>query len=338
MSDRNSYDWWTRALDAIEGRIDLATGAPIRFPPMNIDGVPELGCYRTREGRGGPWLPVSIFANEEGKVVAVVGFKQEPTPTTRLWPFIARREHVITGELYDEAIALGRWPEVAKEPEPEAKPLAKEPEPERGIGDNSAQEPEIDPLFLRRDTLKEHAELLNHKWGGQLLLKVHVDACEDERKALLATAKELSERRTERNAEPQKAIDAVNAEIDPTIKRANEVAGALKAKIDAWLAAEQKRINEQAVEKGTAVAPTKVMIGTKKDGERRRSVKAPPATATIIDLAAAAAYLVKIQHPELTALVRKVGNRQAANKALMPGMRMSWEQPAAVEKKEPVPA
>lgn len=71
------------------------------------------------------------------------------------------------------------------------------------------------------------------------------------------------------------------------------------------------------------VEAPKVLIGT---GERRRGARAEVSTATITDLAAAAAYYAGVKHPELVALIQKLANQAARAKATVPGCVMSWER------------
>ena len=77
------------------------------------------------------------------------------------------------------------------------------------------------------------------------------------------------------------------------------------------------------------VVTPKILVGT--TGNRRGAGSAA-ATATIVDLAAAAEHLAIIEHPELIALVQKCADRAAKAKAPMPGIRMSFE--AAAQKRE----
>jgi hypothetical protein len=70
------------------------------------------------------------------------------------------------------------------------------------------------------------------------------------------------------------------------------------------------------------VVTPKILVGT--TGNRRGAGSAA-ATATIVDLAAAAEHLAIIEHSELIALVQKCADRAAKAKASMPGIRMSWE-------------
>lgn len=72
----------------------------------------------------------------------------------------------------------------------------------------------------------------------------------------------------------------------------------------------------------------KVMIGTTGN---RRSAKSGPATATIIDLKAAAAYFAGQNHPDMVALIQKLADKAAKARAEVPGIRMSWQASEAAE-------
>lgn len=70
------------------------------------------------------------------------------------------------------------------------------------------------------------------------------------------------------------------------------------------------------------VAVPKILIGTQGN---RRSVATAKATATIVDLKAAASYYADQKHPDLVKLVQKLADKAASSRASVPGVRMSWE-------------
>src|SRR5262249_28989846 len=73
------------------------------------------------------------------------------------------------------------------------------------------------------------------------------------------------------------------------------------------------------------VVPVKAeLVGT---GARRSGVREPIATATILDLEAAAAHFAKMRHPDMVALIQKLANAAARSRArvTVPGCKMSWE-------------
>lgn len=72
----------------------------------------------------------------------------------------------------------------------------------------------------------------------------------------------------------------------------------------------------------------KIMLGTTGN---RRSAKAAPATAAIVDLKAAAAFYAEQRHPDLIALIQKLGDKAAKARSSVPGIAMSWEKAEAAE-------
>lgn len=72
----------------------------------------------------------------------------------------------------------------------------------------------------------------------------------------------------------------------------------------------------------------KIMLGTTGN---RRSAKAAPATATIVDLKAAAAFYAEQKHPDLIALVQKLADKACKARSSIPGVAMSWQQAEAAE-------
>src|SRR5687767_13467937 len=102
-----NYSWWTEACKFVKGE-----RADWPLPPPGA----QLGCYRLPDGRGGPVVPAAIFL-EDGILVAALGFGEAKVPVSRVWPWVAKAEHVIDYTLYTAAIAAGAWP---TSPEPEA--------------------------------------------------------------------------------------------------------------------------------------------------------------------------------------------------------------------------
>lgn len=78
-----------------------------------------------------------------------------------------------------------------------------------------------------------------------------------------------------------------------------------------------------------AAPPPKVMLGSGASGNRR-AVKEPPATATVLDLMAAAQHFAKVEQPELVALIQKLAGNAAKSRVLIPGVRFSWQSKAEV--------
>lgn len=74
------------------------------------------------------------------------------------------------------------------------------------------------------------------------------------------------------------------------------------------------------------VAPApKLMLGTGTNGNRRSVKTAPPETATIVNLEAAAAFFARQSHPEIVTLVQKLADRAIKARAEIPGIQFSWQ-------------
>lgn len=81
------------------------------------------------------------------------------------------------------------------------------------------------------------------------------------------------------------------------------------------------------------VAAPKVMLGSGANANRR-SVKADPDTATIVDLVAAAKYFADNDSPDLRDLIQKLANRAIKSRVAIPGIRFSWQSVKTTEAAE----
>lgn len=96
ISDPLGY--WTEALDCVKnGR---------KTPPMT-DGKPQEGCYRMREIKDGPWLPVYIYS-DDGALECLVNGDPATHKINRVWNSCAK--HPIDGQAYQDRIDTGVWP------------------------------------------------------------------------------------------------------------------------------------------------------------------------------------------------------------------------------------
>ena len=82
----------------------------------------------------------------------------------------------------------------------------------------------------------------------------------------------------------------------------------------------------EPVEFKPVVEAPKILMGTT---GTRRSARAEKATATIINLKAAAEYYAAQQHPDLIKLIQKLADAAAKSRATVPGIQMSWQKDAA---------
>ena len=75
------------------------------FGPISPDD-PKPGRYRMRKGKGGPYLPVAIFTNAKGELVAAVG--KEFVEATTIWTWCADKP--VSEADYKVALSTGKWP------------------------------------------------------------------------------------------------------------------------------------------------------------------------------------------------------------------------------------
>lgn len=145
-------------------------------------------------------------------------------------------------------------------------------------------------------------------WGKQeadRLYKEEQERAAKAREAQLAEAKRLAEEETERRRQAAAEAEATG-EPAPQFNLAEPVV-------------------PEPVPQPVVVAP-KLMLGTGRGGKRTGvSVNKAPETATVIDLAAAAAYFAKQSHPDLVALIQKLSDRAIKSRVEIPGIRFSWQ-------------
>lgn len=114
-----TYDWWKKAL-ADPSKIG-GKGLPIH------DGNPQPGFYRMRDREGGDMIPVAIWENKAGEIVAKVGSEMAKNADD-VWTWCCR--HPVTEKVYRSVVEGGAWPDSA--------PVN---EVVRGMGDNLPEDP-----------------------------------------------------------------------------------------------------------------------------------------------------------------------------------------------------
>lgn len=87
---KDSYAYWHSALDGQFGSVH--------------DGDAQVGFYRRRAHRDGPWLPVAIF-HHEGELVALVD--NQPADPGAIWIWVCDKP--ITEAAYHKAVAGDGW-------------------------------------------------------------------------------------------------------------------------------------------------------------------------------------------------------------------------------------
>lgn len=263
MTDPHAY--WMEALDAsMKGR---------KLPPI-IDGQPQEGCYRIREIKDGPWLPVYIYRDEDdGALVCLVNGEIATHRINRVFNSCAK--HPISGLTYQDRIDTGAWPG-------EAVPTA------RGSieGDNAATvaDDPIDVLLTKRlDDAREwiaKTEINSDETAEEAANRV------GELRAL--RAKTIAVHRAEK-APHLEAGRIVDERYQPLIKDGGRVDQAIKyvlGKLAVWESkkkaaavaaqkAEQERLAAQqaAIDKATAAARNAV---AEHGADLRESAPVPP--------------------------------------------------------------
>ena len=121
----NAYAWWELAL----------TGEKIGGPKLPVhEGIPEIGFFRKRKFKGGPWQAVAIF-EDGGKIVAMVD--DTMVDPSDIWTFVCRNP--VTYEAYNDFRDGKGWPD-------DDKTVASQIDGSPGIGDNSGEVDEAETL------------------------------------------------------------------------------------------------------------------------------------------------------------------------------------------------
>ena len=97
MSQTDPYAWWRKALEGDVGSVH--------------DGDPQLGFYRKRAFKKGPWQSVAIW-EMDGEIVAKID--HEMTDAEKIWTWVYRNP--VSHEAYENAMKNGFWdddPEIA---------------------------------------------------------------------------------------------------------------------------------------------------------------------------------------------------------------------------------
>lgn len=334
-----------------------------------VETDPQPGFYRMKSGGGVwlPVAIWDEDVGEGATTTWVQVAKEEPSVdlspgATNAWLRCAK--HPVSEENYRHAVATGRW---LSDPPAQQTP-ADAPPSEPGPGHNSADPASFEAMCaeLTNDAAEAVAHFAKHplvtkddadkceNWRKRIAEAVKkMDAS---RKALNEPLQAQIDANNARYFPPIRDAEAkaqklkglgdawVNAERARLRKIAEEKA---RAEREAAWAAEKKAAEEAAQHvraQGIAVPPLDlpeappasmplpivetpdVLIGT---SGRRRGATSAPATATITDLAAAAAYYAEQRDPDLIELIQRLANRAARAKARIPGCRMSWESAQA---------
>lgn len=323
-----------------------------------VESNPQTGYWKHFSGH-----PVAIW-REEGTLYVMLGEDHisDPVEQGRIW-LASAKAYPPSFEQYEIRMATGMWPGL---PEKLAA-AADEAERGAGDNSGDLTEFQRMRAEIMNDISEARAYYAKHKiatkddadkaqdWGDRLTRSARTA---DQKR--LAETKPLRDQIEEINTRWNAIIREANRQGIEVVDLAQQWGKAeaarlrkiaedeAKAKWEAEQAEKQRAAEDErkaALALGVTLEPTpeaappsppptpvvaapKVMIGTGTHGNRRSVKTDGPATATIVDLKAAALHFASVNSPEMIDLVQKLANRAIKARAPIPGIRFSWEEKA----------
>jgi hypothetical protein len=249
VSTINSYTYWHNALLG-------------QFGPVH-ENDPQCGYYRMRWRRGGEWIPVAIFREDDGEVLALC--KGEMKDAFEVWTWCCR--YPVDYEVYRAVAEEGKpWPEevlvrglpdraAAKSIFPTQENASPVPRPT--IGHNSSGVTEAEGLLEEIEALK----YLSYSWLeeiGSITNQTDADRAANyaERFGMLETKAEALRTSAKRPVlEEGRRIDA---EWKPVIARASDNKAKMKKALEPYLLSERERILREQTEREAALLADQV--------------------------------------------------------------------------------
>ena len=227
-----------------------------QFGPIH-ENDPQCGYYRMRLRRGGEWVPVAIFREDDGEVIALC--KGEMKDAFEVWTWCCR--YPVDYEVYRAVAEEGKpWPEDVMV-SGLADPTAKSPYPPAGnpspttlptIGHNSSGVTEAEGLLEEIEALK----YLSSTWLeeiGTVSSQSDADRAANyaERFGMLETKAEALRTSAKRPIlEEGRRIDA---DWKPVIARASDNKAKMKKALEPYLLSERERILKEQAEQEAAL-------------------------------------------------------------------------------------
>lgn len=314
MADK--YQYWR---DALAGNFGAAS-----------DGHPEAGFYRVRKHKGGPFQPVAIWFDEDGKPIALRD--GAIVDAEELWTWVCRAP--ITEELYHKIVAGEPWPDMD-----EAVTASMAPPPAGHNAPPDEFEVIKDQIEAALKGVKEYAEIADdEKQARAQSLRARLNELSGE-------ADKTREKIKRPHLEAGKAVDAA---WQPLVKAAKQGADMIRDAMGKWetakarKAAEERRKAEEAerdrlaaIEAGkpappppptpepapAAVAPIKGAYG------KAATVKEVKVVTGVTNWDELWGYLKA--HPELQEFMRKLAQRALDKGFDPPGVRVELERKVA---------
>jgi len=237
------FDWYYSALSG-------------NFGPIH-ENDPQCGYYRMKLRRGGDWIPVAIFREDDGEVLALC--KGEMKDAFEVWTWCCR--YPVDYEVYRAVAEEGKpWPEdvlvsgladsSAKAPYPATGNPSPAPLPT--IGHNSSGVREAEGLLEEIEALK----YLSSTWLeeiGSIATQPDADRAANyaERFGMLETKAEAL--RTSAKRPILEAGRRIDAEWKPVIAKASDNKAKMKKALEPYLLSERERILREQAEREAAL-------------------------------------------------------------------------------------
>lgn len=287
------------------------------------DGAPQVGFYKMRRSKGGPWLPVAIWLKDGSLVCRVAAEMADPNS---VWTYCCANP--VSKAAAKRAFETGSWPGDVPD-----------------IGHNSGDLSLADEI---NDTTEAAVAWLENT---PITSKLLCDQAANWRSKLLDLKKKAE---SEHKSEKQPHLDAgraIDAKYKPLIETAAGAADSLRNALTRFMAAEEAKqraeqeakrkaaeeaaraAREAAAEKGRpepedVPLPIEEPVRIQAGGQRGRKVGLREITRYIVaDYEAALAHVK--EHPDVRAAVEKVAIAMARTGAKVPGVEARTEKVAA---------
>lgn len=219
FSQTDPYTYWRKALNGV-------------VSPISADH-PQLGRYRMRRGKDGPYQPVAIF-EMDGKIQAAVG--KEFVDPLDIWTWCADKP--VSEADYKYAMANGSWPGDA--------PAIGDNSKHYGVGFDGLKAELDDYGAMCREFLAAIDK------AGGIKTKTDADKASNMADAIGDVKGGIARRiEEEREAKVRPHIDAqkeINGKYKPLVAEGEEIAKELRYASGKWAKAEQARLQKIADE------------------------------------------------------------------------------------------
>jgi hypothetical protein len=236
-----SYDYWQNALAG-------------NFGPVH-DGDAQPGFYRKRVSKGGPFLPVAIWA-DGGKIIATVDGKE--ADAADIWSYVCDKP--VTEDAFRARSAGQPWPD---EDVAVTRSLAPPP-----AGDNHPPQDEADQLAAQIEAASENAKAYENITDDETASKA-----QSARSRLNELSRDADKKR---ESEKKPHLDAgknIDAKWQPLVKAAKAAADAIAKALSAHETRKARAIEDARIK---AEAARQLAL----EAERKRALEASPVTGT----------------------------------------------------------